>query len=56
MGIINSLDMKVESSGPTSDEIQLKTVTKAALAKIILMEDISWRQKVKSSLASSKGS
>ena len=45
LGIINSLNMKEESSGLTSDEIQKKIVAKADWGKVILMEEISWRQK-----------
>ena len=44
LGIINSLDVKEESSGLTSVEIQQRRDAKEDWAKIILMEEISWRQ------------
>ena len=45
LGIINSLDVKEETSGLTSVEIQQRSDAKEDWAKIILMEEISWRQK-----------
>jgi len=41
VGIINSLDVKEESSGLTGDEIRPREVAKDEWAKIILMEEIS---------------
>ena len=45
LGIINSLDVKEETSSLTSVEIQQRRDAKEDWAKIILMEKISWRQK-----------
>ena len=45
LGIINLLDVKEETSDLTSVEIQQRRDAKEDWAKIILMEEISWRQK-----------
>jgi len=39
--------LKEESCGLTSDKIEQRKVAPANLAKVILMEEISWRQKSK---------
>ena len=45
LGIINSLDVKEETSGLSSVEIQQRRDAKEDWAKIILIQEISWRQK-----------
>ena len=47
LGIINSLDVKEETSGLTSVETQQRRDAKEDWAKITLMEEISWRQKLR---------
>ena len=48
LGIINYLDVKEETSSLASVEIQQRRDAKEDWAKIILMEEISWRQKLRS--------
>ena len=45
MGIINSLDVKEGSFSLARDEISPEKFAKDDWAKIILMEESSWRQK-----------
>jgi len=45
LGITNSIDVKEETSGLTSVECQQRRDAKEDWAKLILMEEISWRQK-----------
>jgi len=45
VGFINSLGVKEETSSLTSNEIHQRRIAKDGWANVILMEEISWRQK-----------
>jgi len=42
---VNVLDVKEESDGLSSDEIDQRREAREELARVLLMEEISWRQK-----------
>ena len=44
---INLLDLKEESSGPSSEELEQRSAGMAEWAKVCTLEEISWRQKSK---------
>ena len=45
MDSINQLDVKEETSGLSNEELEQRKADRDELAKVILMHEISWRQK-----------
>jgi len=55
LGSINALDAKEEFGGLSSEDIDKKRRDREELGRVLQLEGISWRQKLKGSLAKRRG-